>query len=183
MKVVEMRKEPGADTPRRAKSGGRPNKEAGLPVVVVVVVMMVVVVGDACADTDKCEPCFMLLELEAPEVVLERRASRGLLRIGEDGFCKDCDILPSLLLTRLRFDNNGGGGGGVEEVVPLFQDACGWCCCQAGTGAKVGFSSAMLGSLLLLLLLEKLLPMLMLSLPLTLIELPPLRLLSEASSP
>ncbi len=70
------------------------------------------------------------LELEAPLVVLDRRPSRGLTRIGEMGF--DCDKInmPSAL-TRLEVDNNGGGGGGgvdeEEEVVPLFQDACGWC--------------------------------------------------------
>jgi hypothetical protein len=124
-----MRKAPGADTPRRDKSGGRPNEEAGLPVVVtlvlVVVMVVVAVLGDVCADTDTSS------EL-APQVVLERRASRGLVRIGEDGFWNDCDIimpLSVLLLTRLGFVNNGGGGGGsVEEVVPLFQDACTWCC-------------------------------------------------------
>jgi hypothetical protein len=128
LEVVEMRNALGAETPRRAKSGGRPN---------------VLVLGDEeedDGDTDPitCGGCFCLAQ-----VVEDRRTSRGLARIlGEGGLTRlgvDVDeaVLRLLYLTRLGL---GGGGGGREPLLLSLQDARGLalgatavavnCCCQ-----------------------------------------------------
>jgi hypothetical protein len=137
-----MRKDPGADTPRRAKSGGRPKELAGL-------LPVLEVLEDADNDNG---PCRVVCVAQ----VVDDRRSRGLARIGEDGFELGVLGLFALFLTRLTGVTNAGGGGGgsVEEAQLSLQDAgCQATVCVGQDSIHSAFFSSILGLLSLLLLL------------------------------